>query len=347
VEPVIYADPSSEAHDGGSDHPERPERLRACLEALEGAGLQASSDITPATGEQLARVHDAAYLGRLERFCARGGGRIDADTYATAESFAIARRASGALCQAVDEALASGRPAFCLVRPPGHHAAADQAMGFCLINHVAVGAAQALATGAGRVAIVDFDVHHGNGTQDIFWEDPRVLYVSLHQYPWYPGTGKLDDVGSGPGAGTTVNIPLPAHTTESIYVAAMRRVVLPALSRFQPDLVAVSAGFDAHQEDPLGSMAMSSAGFGVLSALLMEAAGQLCGGRLVMTLEGGYDLDALASSLLATLGAMGARGAPTPPELDDRLEGPLECLDALERAIAFHGLTDPPEENPT
>ena len=337
MQPAIYADPSSEAHDGGSSHPERPARLRACLEALRSAGITVDTGIIPATDEQLARVHDAAYLARLERFCQRGGGSIDPDTYAAPESFAIAQRASGAVCQAVGRALSAGTPGFCLVRPPGHHATPSRAMGFCLVNHAAVGAAEALATGAQRVAIVDFDVHHGNGTQDIFWEDPRVLYISLHQFPWYPGTGELDEVGAGPGTGSTINIPLPAYTTESVYVAAMQEVVVPALDRFRPDLLLVSAGFDAHTQDPLASMLVSSAGFGVLTSRLMEAAHRLCPGRVVMTLEGGYDLQALSSSLLATVDAMG-RSAPAevaahPPGWP---EGSSESLEALARAIAFH-----------
>jgi acetoin utilization deacetylase AcuC-like enzyme len=344
VQPVIYADPTSAAHDGGNDHPERPARLRACLKALESSGLAVTTDAPAASGDQLARVHDAAYLGRLQRFCERGGGHIDADTYARPESFAIAARASGALCRAVRGAMADATPAFCLVRPPGHHATAAQAMGFCLLNHISVGAGEALSAGAGKVAIVDFDVHHGNGTQDIFWEDPRVLYVSLHQFPWYPGTGRLEDTGAGEGVGTTVNVPLPAHTTESVYVAAMHRVVVPVLERFRPDLLLVSAGFDAHTDDPLATMGMTSSGFGVLTTTLVDAAERLCAGRIVMALEGGYDLNALASSLLATLHALGAAtGGTEPPqhapamwEHNERLEGSIEALEALSAAVRFH-----------
>jgi acetoin utilization deacetylase AcuC-like enzyme len=335
LQPVIYADPRSEAHDGGPDHPERPERLGACLDAVARGGLTPVTDLPCATDEQLARVHEEDYLQRLERFCRRGGGLIDSDTYARVESFEIARRASGAACKAADDAFATGQAAVCLVRPPGHHATRAQAMGFCLLNHVAVGAAHAatLAPG-GKVAIVDFDVHHGNGTQDIFWEDPSVLYVSLHQYPWYPGTGALEDTGAGEGKGTTVNVPLPAGTGDGVYLQAMERIVVPALAGFRPDVIWVSAGYDAHTRDPLAMMQMSTRGFGALTSMLVGVAADLCEGRILLTLEGGYDLKALGASVLATLGAMAGvagsdeRGVP-PPD-------PPAAVAALERAVAFH-----------
>ncbi|HEU5002915.1 MAG TPA: histone deacetylase [Actinomycetota bacterium] len=338
TQPLIYADPTSQAHDGGADHPERPERLRACLDACASAGFAVEESLPAATDEQLARVHDPMYVARLQRFCERGGGRMDPDTYVTEASFAIARRASGAACAAVDRALNDEGATFCLVRPPGHHATQARGMGFCLLNHVAVGAAHAIASGARRVAIVDFDVHHGNGTQDIFWDRSDVAYLSLHQFPWYPGTGLLEEIGGGAGAGATLNIPLPAGTPDAVYLAAFRRIVLPALDRWKPDLIAVSAGYDAHHRDPLASMRMTSAGFGTMTSLLMAAADRLCAGRILMTLEGGYDLKALGSSLVATLQAMGdpTGHAGHAGEDDGPLDGPPESVAALERAEAFH-----------
>ncbi|HWD09947.1 MAG TPA: histone deacetylase [Actinomycetota bacterium] len=329
----IFADPTSAAHNGGAGHPERPARLTACLEAIDAVGIEVTTGSGPASGEQLARVHEASYLGRLERFCARGGGSIDADTYACPESFGIAARASGAVCLAVAEALLGRQRSFCLPRPPGHHATADAAMGFCLLNHAAVGAAEALNLGARKVAIVDYDVHHGNGTQDIFWADPRVLYVSIHQYPWYPGTGALEDTGGGEGEGTTVNVPLPSGTSEDVYFAAMQRIVVPALGRFSPDLIIVSAGFDAHEADPLAEMLLTAESFEVMTSMLVLASNELCSGRLVLTLEGGYDLPALAESAMAALTALSGEGGGARAYLED---APPRSLEALRRAIDFH-----------
>jgi acetoin utilization deacetylase AcuC-like enzyme len=200
-------------------------------------------------------------------------------------------------------------------------------MGFCLLNHAAVGAHHAIAAGAERVYIVDYDVHHGNGTQDIFWEHPGVLYLSIHQYPWYPGTGALEEIGVGAGSGATVNIPLRAGGGDEIYLAVMDRVVLPIGRSFRPDLVLVSAGYDAHSWDPLSLMQLSADGFGAMTAALAELADEICQGRLVMTLEGGYDLDALSDSFSSALGALSGRRAAI---------APAEGSDELDRIVAFH-----------
>jgi acetoin utilization deacetylase AcuC-like enzyme len=306
----LYADPAMQARHVARGHPERPERIRACLQALEASQVNAAvTEPGPASREDLERVHDPGYLDRLERLSKRGGGQVDPDTYVCPASFEVASRAAGACCMAVEAALESARRSFCLVRPPGHHASQRTAMGFCLVNHVAVGAGLALARGAGRVAIVDIDVHHGNGTQDIFWEDPRVLYLSLHQYPWYPGTGALEETGAGAGAGTTVNIPLSAGTGDSGYLAAMSRVAGPALRAFRPEVMLVSAGFDAHQRDPLALMEMTAQGYAAMTSQLVALAEEICEGKIMMTLEGGYDLEGLSSSFVATLEAMAGAGA--------------------------------------
>jgi acetoin utilization deacetylase AcuC-like enzyme len=315
----LYADPVLQADHGLRGHPERPERVRACLQALEVSRVEVPVlEPRPAFREELERVHDPGYLDRLERFSARGGGHVDQDTYVCPASFEVAVRAAGACCLAVRAALEDGARSFCLVRPPGHHATRERAMGFCLVNHVAVGAGLALALGAGRVAVVDIDVHHGNGTQDIFWEDPRVLYLSLHQYPWYPGTGALEETGAGAGAGATVNVPLPAGTGDAVYLAAAGRVVEPVLRAFRPDLILVSAGFDAHLRDPLALMEMSAGAFAALTARLAALSEEVCGGRMIMTLEGGYDLEGLSSSFVASLEAM-TRTPAEPPEAEGDL----------------------------
>ena len=260
----------------------------------------------PADGAALARVHSAAYLTRLEQFCRSGGGHLDPDTFAHPDSWPAALLSAGAGLQAID--LLRQRndgAAFVATRPPGHHALADRAMGFCLLNNVAVAAA-ALAASGERVLVVDWDVHHGNGTQAIFWDDPSVLYVSTHQYPFYPGTGAAAEVGGSGAPGLTVNIPVPAGATGDVLRRALDEVAAPVIQGFGPTWVLVSAGFDAHRSDPLAELALSSGDFAVLARSV--AAYAPAPGRLVLFLEGGYDLAALRSSVRATLGALS--GAP-------------------------------------
>ena len=286
-------------------HPERPSRVTAAAAGIDALGLDRDRiDVEPrlATVDELSRVHDASYLRELEAFCAGGGGRLDPDTFAGTESWTAARQASGAGLAAVD-ALAAGRAdvAFVIARPPGHHALADRAMGFCLVNNVAV-SASALADAGERVLIVDWDVHHGNGTQAIFWNDDRVCYVSMHQDRFYPGTGAVDEVGGPDALGLTVNIPLPARATGDLMERALDEVVAPITERFAPTWVLVSAGFDAHRDDPLADLALSSGDFARLATRVRAFAP--ASGRLAFFLEGGYDLEAIQKSVTATLGAI-------------------------------------------
>jgi acetoin utilization deacetylase AcuC-like enzyme len=269
-----------------------------------------------ATVEELTRVHDPAYVAALFKMAGAAGGHaaIDADTYVAPGSIDAARRAVGGTLAMVDALLdprAEATTGVALVRPPGHHATSGRGMGFCLLNNVALAARHAvLHGGLSRVAVVDWDVHHGNGTQDIFWSDPSVLYVSLHQAPLFPGTGAVDEVGGGEGRGYTVNVPLTAGGTDATYLAAFDRVVLPVLDAYAPELVLVSAGFDAHERDPLGSMLVTERGFERMAEALAGIADRHAGGRIALVLEGGYDLPALERSLVAALqGVLGTAAA--------------------------------------
>jgi acetoin utilization deacetylase AcuC-like enzyme len=281
-------------------HPEGPERLEAALALLRESGL--IDRLTPialrdASDDELALVHSPRYLESLRDACASGGGWFDPDTYCTSHSCDAAWAAAGA-CVVATEAVLAGevQSAFCAVRPPGHHARPAQAMGFCLLNNVAVSAQVARSRhGLERVAIVDIDVHHGNGTQDAFYDDAGVLYVSTHQYPFYPGTGRADETGAPPEAdGTNVNIPLPAGCGDDEYRAVFDQIVEPVVRRYGPQLLLVSCGFDAHFVDPIAMMSLNIDGYGELMSRLRALADELCGGRLVVALEGGYDLTAVS-----------------------------------------------------
>jgi acetoin utilization deacetylase AcuC-like enzyme len=265
----------------------------------------------PAGVEALSRVHSVAYLERLEQFCRAGGGKLDLDTFARPDSWDAALLSAGAGLQAVEMLRQRGDGvAFVATRPPGHHAFADHSMGFCLLNNVAVSAARLAADGE-RVLIVDWDVHHGNGTQAVFWDDPDVLYVSTHQSPFYPGTGAAEEVGGGAARGMTVNVPVPAGSTGDVLRRALDEVAAPVVDDFAPTWVLVSAGFDAHRADPLAELALSSGDFAELARTVAGFAPRP--GRLVLFLEGGYDLAALRSSVAATLGALtGATGLAEP-----------------------------------
>jgi len=299
-------------------HPERPERAGAAAAGIFDLDLGSTLRqvaARPARIEELARVHHRAYLERLESFCAAGGGDLDQDTYAEPASWAEACVAAGAGLAAI-EAMDAGDdgPAFVAVRPPGHHAVATSAMGFCLLGNVAVAAAS-LAERGERVLVLDWDVHHGNGTEAAFWDDRRVLYVSTHQWPLYPGTGRATDVGGATAAGLTVNIPLPPGATGDVVRRALDEVAWPVVDDFAPTWVLVSAGFDAHRDDPLAGMALSAGDFADLSRVAAEMAPRR--ERVALFLEGGYHLAALRGSVAAAMGAFvdSARpAAATSPE---------------------------------
>ena len=301
-------------HDLGRGHPERPDRLRAVVAGVEEAGLgEALQRAVPraATVAELERVHDPALVAGIAQLSAQGGGWVDADTAVNAASYDAALLAAGAGLSAV-EALDDGQldGAFCAVRPPGHHATPTRAMGFCLFNNVAVTAA-GLADRGERVLIVDYDAHHGNGSQDAFWADGRVAYASFHQYPLYPGSGGLREVGVGDGRGTTINLPLPPGATGDAFRAGVDDVIAPFAATFDPTWLILSAGFDAHRADPLTDLGLSAGDYADLTAELLALVPP---GRRVVFLEGGYDLDALASSAAACVGAMaGERLVPEPP----------------------------------
>jgi acetoin utilization deacetylase AcuC-like enzyme len=253
-----------------------------------------------ATDEELERVHTRAHVQLIGGTAGRAV-MLDADTFTSPESAEIARLAAGTAVDAARLALERSEPALALVRPPGHHALRDSPMGFCLYNNVAVAAAALRAHGADRVAIVDFDVHHGNGTQAIFYADPTVFYASSHQYPFYPGTGAVDEKGSGAGLGFTLNVPLAAGTKDEVFLAAYSSGILPAVEAFRPDVLLVSAGFDAHERDPIAGMKMTSSGFEQLMRAIRRTADRVCAGRSLWITEGGYHLGALRECLDAAV----------------------------------------------
>ena len=327
--PVYLRHPSSLEHDTGSGHPERVERIQAVEAELERRGmLERAHPAEPgasrkalgwevreaprATEEQLLRVHPPAYVERVRDMSARGAA-FDLDTPTSPGSYEAALRAAGGAC-ALAEALLSGgeRTGFSVLRPPGHHAEPQRAMGFCLFATVAIAARHALeALGAERVLVLDWDVHHGNGTNTIFHESPEVLFASIHQYPFWPGSGALGDVGSGPGEGYSLNLPVPAGTGEAAFVSLVEHVVAPAARQYRPDLILVSAGFDTHLQDPLGGLALETGSFGEL-ARQVRALGEELGAPAGAVLEGGYDLRALADSVAETMSGLAGSEQPRP-----------------------------------
>lgn len=299
---LIHSDRFVE-HQPPPGHPERPERAEV-MDVVAARWRDGGGEVVAprlATREQLARVHDLDYLRRISETAGQALA-LDPDTYTSPESHEIALLAAGAAVDAVERVIGgSHRAALALVRPPGHHAERDKAMGFCIYNNVAVAAAHARTLGTRRVAIVDFDVHHGNGTQHIFEADPDVLYISTHQSPYYPGTGALDEIGRDAGRGFTVNVPIEAGAVDADYQLVYVEIVVPILRHFEPDLVLVSAGFDAHERDPLGGMRLTTEAFSAMTMELRAVAEECCLGRIVAVTEGGYDLMALRASLDAVV----------------------------------------------
>jgi acetoin utilization deacetylase AcuC-like enzyme len=302
--------PSFLLHDTGTFHPESPKRLISIIEYMNETKLNERLEFLtpePAPFQILEIVHSKEYLQMLEKRIRRGDITLDrGDTVVCKESFDIARLAAGAVISAIDFVQQEkNRRAFCAVRPPGHHAESTRAMGFCLLNNIAIGARYAqMKYSIERIAVVDFDVHHGNGTQEIFYKDDSVFYSSLHQFPFYPGTGSESERGEGKGEGFTLNFPLPQGASESEWMQTFELSAIPEVRKFKPELILISAGFDAHQDDPLANMNLSTYSYEQMTRLLVETAEEFCEGRLVSVLEGGYNLNALARAVAAHIQIM-------------------------------------------
>jgi acetoin utilization deacetylase AcuC-like enzyme len=316
-------------------HPESPERAdvmdAVATEWRKQGGV--TDEPRPASADELSRVHAVEYIEKIADTRGRPSA-LDADTYTSPESYDVALLAAGAAVEAARYAFEGRGPGVAFVRPPGHHAERDRAMGFCLFNNAAVAAADVLARGARRVAIVDIDVHHGNGTQWIFYDDPRVFYISTHQFPYYPGTGAAIEVGHGEGAGYTLNVPLEVGATDADYWRVYDGVIGPAVERYAPDLVIISAGFDAHERDPLAGMRVTTDGYAAIVSRLRAAAHHVCGGRIAAVTEGGYHLSALAECLDVMLEELEEKGEVVtfkPVGTSERAKAAISMVRAAQR----------------
>ncbi len=321
-------------HDTGDGHPERAERIEVLLSAIsERPGLQR---VEPrlANADEVALIHEGRHIDAVAGTKGVARSAFDGDTPASAQSYDTALLATGGVLSLIDGVIAGDLDnGFAMVRPPGHHAERDRAMGFCLFNNVAVGAAYLRERhGLERVLIVDWDVHHGNGTQHSFYGDPSVMFVSTHRFPFYPGTGSLEEVGHGDGAGFTVNIPFPGGFGDVEYAAAFEAIVEPVAEEYDPDFILISAGFDPHVRDPLGGMAVTEAGFASMAKSLLAVARRCCAGRCVAVLEGGYDLNAIRNSSAAVLGQLMDSEAEIPPPAGESRAAPV--IDAVRRTYA-------------
>jgi acetoin utilization deacetylase AcuC-like enzyme len=309
---ILIADRRYMNHFAGQVHPERPARIAAMVEMAEGLKRSGLKLCAPraASLEELTLCHDAEYVASVERTANGGRTDFDPDTHASAETWTTARLAAGGVLTAIEAVLdGEAENAFAIVRPPGHHALPKQAMGFCFFNNVAIAASWLVKVrGVRRVLILDWDVHHGNGTQDIFYDSPEVLYMSTHQYPFYPGTGWLDQIGEGTGAGFTVNAPLPATFGDAEYLRTFDELLMPIARQFKPEFVLISAGFDAHFRDPLGGMRITESGFLAMTRRLQRLADECCEGKIAAALEGGYDLRALAECGRSVIDELGKNG---------------------------------------
>lgn len=314
---AVVIDPDYLKHDPGQFHPERPERLKVLLDLPKELDSQSFALLPPraALRGEIEPCHTSDYIELVRSTSEKNRYALDGDTVTCRDSFGIGLLAAGGFLKLIDSIEASEfQNGFALVRPPGHHALRDRAMGFCLFNTVAIGAHHLKRRyGVERVMIVDWDVHHGNGTQDAFYQDPSVLYLSTHQYPFYPGTGAVEEAGSGKGEGFTVNIPLPAGCGDGEYLRVFEEIVMPIGAKFRPGWVLVSAGFDPHRSDPLGAMNVTEQGFGAMASMLLDLAERYARGKIAFLLEGGYDLTALKNSVIAVLRRMEGESEPQLP----------------------------------